>query len=738
MKYFVMISLIVLSVLLSAAPVDRDTAALAARNWAQVWAPAGFDARAIEQTIPLGDRNEPALYLFQYNDGFVVTSADDAVKPVLAYGFDTVVGSIEDNPAFRDYLLTLQQEIIEIRQSGLDNSFTAIQWRDVLSNNIERNGTRSVAPLISTKWNQGWPYNMYCPVDAAGPGGHVYAGCVATAMGQVLKYWNWPITGTGTHSYYAQGYGNQSVNFGNTTYQWAQMPNSVHTPNDAVATLLYHLGVSVNMMYAPDGSGAYSAAVPSALIDHFRYATNAQQKMKSNFSSSVWEQMLRDELDSARPLYYSGSGSGGGHAFNCDGYQGTNYFHFNWGWSGSYDGYYYVSNLNPGSTFNNYQGAVFNIMPINYNIGAVQMSMAGTNCSVGETATLEVITYPILPDWNVTSLNFVVEYDHEFVNYVGYETTGTMLEGDAVSVMQMQPGSMAFSVNCSSALSGAGTLFKVKFQPTIPGDFVFNLGSFSLNSTPVTLLSSVTINVMAEVSELQNSVIDLMNAMHIPYDAIATVPLTTTFLLPTWNVTTASFSVSYPDAQVSWEGYDSAGTLAENAQIAVTETVPGQLDFSLNFNGMLVGNGELLKLRFRAIGNVGHVSLATLTISDFYYNQTLVLNMQPGYIVLLPVTANEDEVTVVQNSFTAGPNPFNATTRLNLTLSKSAQPAEIKVYNLKGQLVKTIFSGEVKSNRMMIDWNGRDDQNKEIPAGIYLLKVRSGEIDKTVKLLKQK
>lgn len=737
MKYVLIISLLLTSVLLFAVPVTQETAARAAQNWTQVWAPQGFETRAIEKTIPLGDRNEPVLYLFQYRDGFVVTSADDAVKPILAYGYDTSVGEIDDNPAFRDHLTILQQEIEEIRQSRLDNSSTAAEWQAVLTSNIERNGTRSVAPLISTKWNQGWPYNMYCPEDAAGPGGHVYAGCVATAMGQVLKYWNWPNTGTGSHSYYAQGYGYQTANFSNTTYQWNQMPNSVHLPNEAVATLLYHLGVSVDMMYSPNGSGAYSADVPPALIDYFRYSPNTQQKMKNSYSSATWEQMLRDELDAARPMYYSGSGSGGGHAFNCDGYQGTNYFHFNWGWSGSYDGYYYVSNLNPGSTFNNYQGAVFNIMPINYNIGAVQMSMAGTDCSVGDITTLDVISYPIMPDWNVTNLNFVVEYDHQYVNYVGYETSGTMLDGAAVSVMQMQPGSMGFSVSSSSALSGAGTLFKLKFQPTIPGDFVFNLGSFSLNSTPVTLLSSVTINVLAEVSELQNSVIDLMNAMHIPYDGIAEMPLTTTFLLPTWNVTTASFTVTYPDTQVSWEGYESIGTLTEGAQIAVTETVPGQLDFSLNFNGTLVGNGELLNLKFRAIGNVGYVSLATLVISDFYYNQTLVLNLQPGYIVLLPVTSNEDAVSVLQNKFTAGPNPFSTTTKLNLTLTKTAQPAEIKVYNLKGQLVRTVFSGELKGSQFSADWNGRDDQNKEVPAGIYLLKVRSAGFDKTIKLLKQ-
>lgn len=738
MKYVLMVCLLVMSVILFAAPVSQELALQAAQNWTAVWAPQSFNTRTIDKIVPLGDKNEPGLYLFQYQNGFVVTSADDAVKPILAYGYETNVGEIDDNPAFGDYLITLQQEIDEIKQSRLDNSETAAEWRAVLANHIERDGTRGVAPLIATKWNQGWPYNMYCPEDPAGPGGHVYAGCVATAMGQVLKYWNWPITGTGSHTYYAQNYGTQSANFGNTTYLWDEMPNSVHLPNPAVATLLYHLGVSVNMMYSPNGSGAYSASVPPALINYFRFDPTTQQKTKNNYSNAVWEQMLRNELDAARPMYYSGSGSGGGHAFNCDGYQGTNYFHFNWGWSGSYDGYYYVSNLNPGSTFNNYQGAVFNIMPINYNIASVQMSMTGTDCSVGEISTIGVVTYPILPDWNVTNLDFVVEYDYENMVYVGFETAGTMLEGASVGTLQLQPGSMSFSINNPSALVGAGTLIKLMFQPQIPGDFAFNLGSFSLNNIPVALLGSVSINVMAEVMELENSVIDLLNAMHIPFDQVATVPMTTTFLLPTWYVSTADFIINYPDSQVSWEGFETSGTLAANAVVEVTETAPGTLVFSLDFGGTLVGKGTLLNLKFRATGNVGYVSLATLTVTEFYYNQTLVLNLQPGYIVLLPVTANEDAVTVPQTILKTGPNPFYDNTNLTLKLAKANQKAEIAIYNLKGQLVRNIYNQPVKGSQLSVSWNGRDNQNKEVPAGIYLLRVRAEGFNQTQKLMKLK
>jgi len=107
-------------------------------------------------------------------------------------------------------------------------------------------------------------YNELCPADPNGPGGHVYAGCVATAMGMVMKYWSHPTTGVGSHSYYCPGYGYQSANFGATTYLWDEMPNSISTSCIPIATLLYHCGVAVNMGYSVDGSGAQSTDAANA------------------------------------------------------------------------------------------------------------------------------------------------------------------------------------------------------------------------------------------------------------------------------------------------------------------------------------------------------------------------------------------------------------------------------------------------------------------------------------------
>jgi hypothetical protein len=178
-------------------------------------------------------------------------------------------------------------------------------------------------------WNQDYPYNALCPEDPDGPGGHVYAGCVATAMSMIMYYYRYPVQGIGTHSYYASGYGTQSVNYGQTYYNWDAMMNEISSTSGqsipAIAELQYHAGVSVNMGYGNQSSGAYSIDVPAALISHFGYATSTQYLSRSSYTATVWENMVVEQLDAAKPVYYSGVDptpvTGGGHAFIVDGYQ---------------------------------------------------------------------------------------------------------------------------------------------------------------------------------------------------------------------------------------------------------------------------------------------------------------------------------------------------------------------------------------------------------------------------------
>tara|TARA_B110000211_G_scaffold118655_1_gene137454 strand:- start:929 stop:3469 length:2541 start_codon:yes stop_codon:yes gene_type:complete len=293
--------------------------------------------------------NENSLYyIFNSgtNNGFIIIAGDDNSTPVLGF---THSGSFDKNnlpPNFRKWLEGYKKELNYI----IDNNIKATteiknEWTTLKNSpNMMNAKAASVNPLLTTTWNQSPYYNSLCP------GGSV-TGCVATAMAQIMNYWEYPTQGTGFHSYTEDDYGTLSANFGSTVYQWASMPNNVTSSNNAVATLMYHCGVSVDMNYSPQSSGAAGAVmVAPALKDYFSYPSSTSVADRNNYTQVQWIQLLKTELDAGRPMYYEGIGTGGGHAFVCDGYDNNDYFHFNWGWGGQADGYFIVSSLNPGST----------------------------------------------------------------------------------------------------------------------------------------------------------------------------------------------------------------------------------------------------------------------------------------------------------------------------------------------------------------------------------------------------
>jgi len=266
------------------------------------------------------------------------------------------------------------------------------KWNNLKNNSKLKSGQdmESVDPLITTQWDQSPYYNDICPRkyfwnDRAA------TGCVATAMAQIMKYYNHPSRGTGFNSYYHSNnivtYGTLSANFGATTYDWGNMPNylnasSSSTAIDAIAELMFHCGVSIEMDYhcTSDGQSAASTKeVSNALVEYFQYDEGIEyitmQVYYQTYGESVfdeWIKVLKNELDNNRPMQYRGSAQeGGGHSFICDGYDSENRFHFNWGWGGMADAYYHLTSLIPtetgiGAGFREYtygQSAIIGIKP---------------------------------------------------------------------------------------------------------------------------------------------------------------------------------------------------------------------------------------------------------------------------------------------------------------------------------------------------------------------------------------
>jgi len=354
-------------------------------------------------------------YVFNVNEsaggGFVIVAGDDAVRPVLGYSDK---GSYDENnlpPNFVWWMDELQQQIVYAQAHNLlQSKAVGDEWNSYLNGTVS-SSTSSAGPLIQTQWNQWAPYNNLCPVIGGAP---APTGCVATTMAQIMKYYNFPASGSGKSAAYTtpSGITVPSVSF-EVNYDWANMLNAYdgsETPQqqNAVATLMYQCGASVKMQYDLSASGTYNEDAVSALTNNFGYDRNMQIRYRNaygfgfaGYTDTEWENMLRAQIDAGLPVYYAGQGSDT-HAFVCDGYDTTGKFHFNWGWSGLYDGYFVTSALNPGSyDFTTNQLIITDIKP-------VQGYLKGLNVSAGTlspTFRPYVFDYKLQVDASVTSID---------------------------------------------------------------------------------------------------------------------------------------------------------------------------------------------------------------------------------------------------------------------------------------------------------------------------------------------
>ena len=385
-KQFILICLLAAGIgSLMAGPVDRQKAQKVGAKFLSTTAVSQKNADIqLDLVSVAADRNATDYYVFNVSngEGFVIVAGDDRVKPILAY---STTGKYNPNDVAEGFQFTLdgfRQEIQYVREHNLSaTADITAEWRSVANNGSLNRGEQTravVGPLCQTLWNQNFPWNSQCPEDPEGSGGHVYAGCVATAMGMVMKFWEWPAQGVGSHSYNPQGYAQQSANYGETEYHFELMPNTLDSTSTEeeyfeIAQLLHHLGISVNMQYSGQGSGAYSDDVPTALRSYFRYNCNDHVTNYGSwwpgwgYTNEEWAQMLKDGgLDELLPLYYSGQddSGAGGHAYVCDGYDENDYFHFNWGWSGRDNAWCPIGALNTTRyAFNQMNGFTGHIVP---------------------------------------------------------------------------------------------------------------------------------------------------------------------------------------------------------------------------------------------------------------------------------------------------------------------------------------------------------------------------------------
>ena len=412
--------LLMLPAMLLAAPVDPNLAQQVAENF--INAPE-TDANGVAHKAPRKPKrmarapkqltNDQQFYVFNSEDGegFVIVSADDVARPILGYS-KTGTLDIENLPANKKGWISMYNDEIKYAQSNnLQSSDEARQaWAEVLENRFTA-AEVVVAPLLTTTWDQQPYYNKYCPtitvfnwntlsyVSAKAP-----TGCAATALAQVMKYWNWPVQGKGAHVNNSKNAGDLYANFGAEKYDWNNMPDSLNAQStqqevEAVATLMYHCGIAMEMQYGFSSSGINSLTqVENAVKKYFRYSASTTTINRKDYSVSQWVAQLQNQLNLGRPMVYTGMSldKKSGHAFVCDGYANNGYFHFNWGWSGDEDDYYSLSALTPGGdgtgagehNYTYYQSALVGMVPDSGSIATPNLQM-NSNLSLSNNS----ITY---------------------------------------------------------------------------------------------------------------------------------------------------------------------------------------------------------------------------------------------------------------------------------------------------------------------------------------------------------
>ena len=303
------------------------------------------------------DNTTPAVFVFNSTDErFVLVSAEDNARAVLGYSDE---GTFDANNIPENMQFWLKMYADEMRSAT--EAKGKVNRREAKGERLEAKGERreaeeeaypTIAPLLGeTIWGQGEPFNNMCPQIG---NERAVTGCVATALSQIMYIHKYPTKGIGSHSYKTETEGlTVSANFGNTTYDWANMiPNYnksyTSAQADAVATLMFHAGVAADMDYTVDGSGAVSSIALVGLTNYFGYDKAINVLPKDFLKEETTLQTIASDLQAGRPVYISGSTvNQEGHAFVCDGMQSDGYLHINWGWNGMADGYFAISALAP-------------------------------------------------------------------------------------------------------------------------------------------------------------------------------------------------------------------------------------------------------------------------------------------------------------------------------------------------------------------------------------------------------
>jgi hypothetical protein len=410
----------------STGSVDLETVKTVAKNYCLKTEKKYAKASANDITLTLVDSRKSGsgvlYYIFDIDyqgnngngDGYIIMSAANDQPPVLGYvpqgSYDAAKAAL--NTPFTDWLNAFADQIESSIKSKAENTENEQLWSTYLAKG--KMDSEEMLLNLTSKWNQTAYFNANSPI-ADGSNGHPASGstygnrcptgCVATAMGQVMYYYQWPDNLTGSHSYTEAANPNTNSSCGSSdpsygtlsfttdhTINWGGMVDQPSSVNLDISKLLYNCAVSVDMDFAYCQSWTNTWQAAPAYSTYFGYNSSATFLSRADYPST-WESIIINQIRNERPVHYRGTGGAGGHSFVCMGYKtvaGTNQFWFNWGWGGDSDGYFTLTSM----LFPTDQGAIINIAP------PVQPNLSFTSASVAtnpiRTREINTIDFTIL------------------------------------------------------------------------------------------------------------------------------------------------------------------------------------------------------------------------------------------------------------------------------------------------------------------------------------------------------
>ena len=380
-----------------------------------------------------------AYYVFNASQGgYVIVAGDDRAPAVLGYSDKGTFDGQNVPEAMQDMLESYASQITALTH-GAKPAFQA-------------SSGAAIRPLVTASWSQNAPYNTMLPMLPNGQ--QAVAGCVATAMAQMLYYWKQPTISTAIPEYTAQSLGIYMPELPAAEFNWEAMQDiylSSDTQSEgalAAAQLTLYCAQSVKMNFLYGTSGANTGHIPNAISTYFGYKRSAHCEYRENYTTQGWADFIYSELALGRPVIYSGSKASGGHAFICDGYDGEGMFHINWGWDGMSNGYYLLNVLNPDAQGTGSASEAYGYIYDQYIVAGIEPGEGNSEFALtaGDVALNSAVTSRVS-----SNANFSANVNGKFFNYTA-ETMSVsfgwgLYQGDELISVLYQSGSSALPPN---------------------------------------------------------------------------------------------------------------------------------------------------------------------------------------------------------------------------------------------------------------------------------------------------